>query len=536
MSPIRDKIMQALWRGEDPFSSYRYHDGDLELPPSDGLCPRYLAEAIATLRPSIIVAAGVTPGASVIPMAAQLRELGVDGVVIAVDTFQGSWRDWIAGQPLSADRALAAFLHHVSRAELQDYVVPLPLDTLNAAPLLRHFALFPEIVQLEAQSDHAAVITALRQWWPLLAAGGRLIGNGYRAGNAFPDVKRAFDDYFRPLGLLPLEHSDGQCLVPKPLPDLRANDRLAALRRIGKAVADWREIRRLEHVELYEKETIGFENRLGRFLRWEGPNWEPGLVRIINRIAKDWQPGSREFNRNDLFGPRREIRPEANTAIPGYGAHFLNPAPANGFAEFELLAERENRYRRFALPPGLGKNLPLVKAPPLTAYRVDGADLFLTPLGFQLYRANEGIYWPIATSRPYPHEAIQGPHITVKKCVVLVQDVFEGTNFCHFLYRLDAAAWPLSGRRPRRPGGMCIRSGRRTGRIPFSCHSRHVRDLLAAGRPVRFPRVSANLASRTAAVLLLRHHRNHHASRAYGEPAIDRDRPRHMLADPHTAG
>jgi len=154
---------------------------------------------------------------------------------------------------------------------------------------------------------------------------------------------------------------------------------------------------------------------------------------MINRIARDLRPATREFSRNDLFGPQREITAEANAAIPGLSEHFLRPVQATGFPRFELLAETENPYWRSALPSGLGKNLGLPKAPPLAVYRVEAADLFLTPLGYQLYRANEGTYWPTVTTRPYPVEAVQGPHVTMQKTVVLVQDVFEGTNFSHFL-------------------------------------------------------------------------------------------------------
>ena len=187
----------------------------------------------------------------------------------------------------------------------------------------------------------------IQHWWPMLKPGGRLIGDDYRAGNDWPGVKRAFDDYFRPLGLLPLQNTDDKCIVAKPQVDLAANDRLTALKRTGTAVAAWRETLRLEHAELAEDETIGVEQRLQRFLRWEGPNWQPGLLRIINRIARDLRPGIREFAGRELFGAQGEFTAEIDTAIPGFSTHFLRPVPNSEFTRYELLAEANNPWTIF---------------------------------------------------------------------------------------------------------------------------------------------------------------------------------------------
>jgi cephalosporin hydroxylase len=47
-----------------------------------------------TLRPSIVVEIGVWKGSSVITLASKMKELNLDGVVIAVDTWLGAWDHW----------------------------------------------------------------------------------------------------------------------------------------------------------------------------------------------------------------------------------------------------------------------------------------------------------------------------------------------------------------------------------------------------------------------------------------------------------
>lgn len=48
-----------------------------------------------TQRPGVVIEIGVWKGASSITMARRLQELGMDGAVIAVDTWLGAWDHWI---------------------------------------------------------------------------------------------------------------------------------------------------------------------------------------------------------------------------------------------------------------------------------------------------------------------------------------------------------------------------------------------------------------------------------------------------------
>lgn len=86
--------MQKLWRGEDPYAVSGAGDVAPDLQ-GWGSQHRYLTEAIETLHPSIVVEVGVWKGASVIHMASRLKELAIDGVVIAIDTWLGAWDHWV---------------------------------------------------------------------------------------------------------------------------------------------------------------------------------------------------------------------------------------------------------------------------------------------------------------------------------------------------------------------------------------------------------------------------------------------------------
>ena len=223
MKRVRDKIVGQLWRGRDPFMGFPRHVYEVDKQ-GWGSAHDYLVESHEKLCPNVIVEIGVWKGSSVITMARRLRELDIDGVVIAVDTWLGAWDHWINDEwfdHLGWDHGYPSisrkFMSNVVAEGLEQQVVPLPLDSLNSAQVLKHFGIEPDIVHLDGAHDFDAVIADLRVWWPLLKPGGLLIGDDYHDDNHWPGVRRAFDEYFMTRGLLPLEHIHGKCRVWKSL-------------------------------------------------------------------------------------------------------------------------------------------------------------------------------------------------------------------------------------------------------------------------------------------------------------------------------
>jgi cephalosporin hydroxylase len=440
MPQVRDEIIRRLWRGNDPFQPNITGHGMLDMQGWGSQHP-YLTNSIESLLPSVIVEVGVWKGGSAIHMASRLRDLAIDGVVIAVDTWLGAWDHWIQDKWFNelrllepTDSIFATFLRNVRSTNLEQYIIPLPLDSINASRVLNHFHIVPDIVHIDAGHDYAAVLADLEHWWPLLRPGGLLIGDDYRAGNDWPDVKRAFDDYFRALGLIPIENANDKCRLFKPKTDSRTDNLLLKTTVTESVVLRWREKCRIEMSALIDDESIGIEERLRRYVHFSGPNWEPGRVRLMDRIAQELTTSNQRFGRGDIFGADGAIKKEVVQAVlPDFTAHYPRAAAAVDYERFELLPELPNLFACLALPVAINKNMGRAHAPPLAVYRVGPSSLFLTPLGYQLFWAN-GTYCPAASTRSYPHEAMECPHLTVNKCVVIVQDVFEGTNYSHFLF------------------------------------------------------------------------------------------------------
>lgn len=218
MTNVRNALLKRIWRGKDPFLNYpsRLYRQDQQ---GWGSTHPYLTDAIEMLRPSIVVEVGVWKGASVISLAAKMKEMNLDGVVIAVDTWLGAWDHWTNDEwfdHLNFSNGFPAlyqtFAANIVGESLQDYVLPLPLDSVNAANVLRHHEVQVDVVHIDGGHDYHAVTSDLREWWPMIRPQGVLIGDDYPH---WPEVKKAFDDFFVGQSKFPFEVDPPKCRIFK---------------------------------------------------------------------------------------------------------------------------------------------------------------------------------------------------------------------------------------------------------------------------------------------------------------------------------
>jgi predicted O-methyltransferase YrrM len=198
------RVMQALWRGAVPYDNFphRRFRTDLQGWNSHHV---FLSDTILRRRPSVIVEVGVWKGGSVIHMARTVRDHGLDAVVIAVDTWLGSWEHWEQPQhfpdllfEFGYPMLYYTFLANVIDSGVAGQVVPLPLDSGNAAFVLGRKDIRPDVVHIDGGHDYEAVLSDLRRWWPLLRPGGTVIADDYDPrGKVWPTVRQAVDEFLR---------------------------------------------------------------------------------------------------------------------------------------------------------------------------------------------------------------------------------------------------------------------------------------------------------------------------------------------------
>jgi len=197
-------VLTKLHQGNSPYAGFphrRYSTDDQGWNSHH----TFLGSSIQTHRPNIVLELGVWKGGSSIHMAKSMRALEYPGVVIAVDTWLGSWEHW-ENQERFADLILTfgypslyhTFLANVVAHGVQDYIIPLPLDSANAAFVISRKNIQPAIIYIDAGHDYDAVTSDLHRWWPILAPGGVLIADDYdTVGVVWPSVRAAVDDFLK---------------------------------------------------------------------------------------------------------------------------------------------------------------------------------------------------------------------------------------------------------------------------------------------------------------------------------------------------
>ena len=223
----RQRLLDQLFFGRDPLKDFPAGKYPTDLQGWHSQHP-YLARAIHQASPGIVVEVGVWKGASVVTLAKELQRLKRDAVVIAIDTWLGSsehylWEKFIPdldfefGYP----RLYHKFAANIVNEGLQDFVVPLPLDSINAFQLLKEKGIRPDVLHIDAGHDYHSVMADLKAWWPQLKDGGVLVGDDYFSKpligqGKWPEVRQAFDQFFAANKHIVFENTDGKCYVGKP--------------------------------------------------------------------------------------------------------------------------------------------------------------------------------------------------------------------------------------------------------------------------------------------------------------------------------
>lgn len=180
--------------------------------------PPCLAEWVAELRPRLIVDVGVWKGGSTIHFAKLLEANGINGYVIAVDTWLGSPEHCedlvIAPGNIPPVGIYTDFLWNVSEAKLWTYIAALPQTSHNAAQILAQRGITPDMVHIDAAHDYPSVLSDCWDYWHLLRSGGYLCGDDFHA--ACPDVCRAVAEFSARVGCGVVVDDSFKWLVRKP--------------------------------------------------------------------------------------------------------------------------------------------------------------------------------------------------------------------------------------------------------------------------------------------------------------------------------
>ena len=206
MPPLQKATMQKLyaddvWKDFVPMATTDAPEGWNGNHPS-------LARLAGTSGSKVVIDVGVWKGQSTITMARAMKESAIDGCVIAVDTFLGSPEHWSKERNLFARTngmpdLFKIFMSNVYKAQVQDYVIPMPQTSVTAALVLQRLGVSASVVHIDAAHEYEEVLRDAEEYWKLIEPGGYLIGDDYH--ETWPGVVRAAGEFsarvLRPLSV-----------------------------------------------------------------------------------------------------------------------------------------------------------------------------------------------------------------------------------------------------------------------------------------------------------------------------------------------
>jgi predicted O-methyltransferase YrrM len=177
---------------------------------------------IARVRPEQIIEVGTWKGASAIHMTELAKHYCGDVITICVDTFTGSSAAlWIGDEfsgLLTRDEygfptTFRQFLHNVRTKDLAQNIIPFPVTATCAAEIMQNFGVQADLIYIDAGHREVEVSLDVNDYWPLLRAGGIMLGDDYCL--AWPGVVAAVDK-FADLQSVPVHFEGVKWWLEKP--------------------------------------------------------------------------------------------------------------------------------------------------------------------------------------------------------------------------------------------------------------------------------------------------------------------------------
>ena len=159
----------------------------------------------------LLLEVGSWLGLSTRMMADGLRnnKAAVTGTVVAIDTWLGS-PEHVGCEQL--DTLYDQFVSNVMHKELQDYIIPFRISSVQAGHYLESKSILADVVYIDAGHEYESVKLDIDVFWRLLRPGGYMIFDDY----AWAGVKQAVDEHHQRCGVEQLKVSGALAMIQKP--------------------------------------------------------------------------------------------------------------------------------------------------------------------------------------------------------------------------------------------------------------------------------------------------------------------------------
>lgn len=195
-----NELLQLLHRGINPYEGFPTAQWAGTWYGDPGARREILTRNLDRAKPGVVIEVGSFVGESAIFMAKHLKERGVDAVILCVDTWYAGI-DHYKGAPEKIRNHFGRpdffykFLANVIEHGCADMILPLAMDSVNAARLLAHLGIKADFAYIDASHEEGDVLRDYEAYWPLVRKGGVMVVDD--VSNHFPGVVKDWEKFWK---------------------------------------------------------------------------------------------------------------------------------------------------------------------------------------------------------------------------------------------------------------------------------------------------------------------------------------------------
>jgi cephalosporin hydroxylase len=213
-----DLVLSKLHGGKNPYDGYPWQQW-LGAWYSDPAASRPIFRTAMEKNPQVVIEVGSFVGESAIHMAKLMKELGNDGLIICVDTWYAGF-DHYKGAPekirghFGRPDLYYRFMANVIQHQVQDRILPLAMDSINAARVLGWIGIQADFIYVDASHEEGDVLRDYNAYWDLVRSGGAMMVDDLT--NHFPGVLKDWAKFIKAKKLTPYLTEGEKAIVIKP--------------------------------------------------------------------------------------------------------------------------------------------------------------------------------------------------------------------------------------------------------------------------------------------------------------------------------
>lgn len=214
-----ESLIDKVHLGKSPYTGFPAAEWGGTWYGDAGAQRQIFADCIGRLDPNLIVEVGSFVGESAIHMAKLIKARGRNCAILCVDTWYAGYDHWLGAREkiqmhFGRPDLYYKFMANVIANNCQDVIVPLAMDSIGAARVIKWLGLVPQLIYVDASHEEGDVLRDYEAYWTLLPTGGGMLVDDLTGW--FPGVVADWKRFTEAHSLTPVIVEGEKALVVKP--------------------------------------------------------------------------------------------------------------------------------------------------------------------------------------------------------------------------------------------------------------------------------------------------------------------------------